>query len=214
MTRTIGKVRGNRLRRLAAAGCLFAVLLAGGIACAQKAPKGQAENKSQPKDSDSGRRHASSAGEGPVVDNWKMSRRFSTTPGEVVIRDFGSANLTLNSDGSWNFSGQMNKNQVGTGCRFYIVMAAKSSEGTSVAFRVSDILDQSNPQSYSWQKQGNNRTIKDNFAAFKKSHDWAGHWTCVGLPQAGDGGFGDSIWQRVCLGLGSSLSGVACPPAT
>ena len=51
-------------------------------------------------------------------------------------------------------------------------VAVKSSEGTVIAFKHAAVLNQENPQSYSWETQGNNRTIKENFKAFAKSHDW------------------------------------------
>jgi len=206
----------NRSIRWAAALSAFVVLLAGGLAGAQKTPPslpppGMGKTNTQIvaergiRDADSGKHHEVKKEEGPIVDTWKITQR-KKLPGEEIIKNFGTASLTLNSDGSWNFSGQMNEHDAGTDCRFYIAMAVKSSEGTSVLFRQSDVLKHSNPESYSWQKQGNNRTIKDNFNAFEKSHDWAGHWTCVRLPKAGQGGPRDPNWEPVCQSFMQSLS--------
>jgi hypothetical protein len=82
------------------------------------------------------------------------------------------------------------QNGIGTGLAFDIVFALKSSEGTVIAFKHVAVLDKDNPQSYNWETQGNNHTIKDNFKAFAQSHDWYVTWTAVGLPQPGSSGGG------------------------
>jgi hypothetical protein len=162
------------------------------------------------KDIDSGKHHEKNKGEGPLVLTWKMTQRRELPRKEVI--KIGNVNLTLNSDGSWNFSGQMNETDVfGTDFRFYIVMAVRSSEGTSVLFSHSDVVRKSNPESYSWQKQGNNPTIKDNFKSFKEDLDWAGHWTCVfALAEVGHGGRNDPNLQRSCLFVKNAIPGVNC----
>jgi hypothetical protein len=213
---------GNKFR-WAAALSVFFVLFAAGLAAAQKtepslSPVGMA--KTAPpmmtgrgrRDIDSGKHHEKNKGEGPVVDIWKMTQRRKLL-GEQIIKNFGTANLALHADGSWSLSGQMNETGVGSDCRFYIVMAVKSAEGTSVLFSYSDVVTRDKPESYSWQKQGNNPTIKANFKSFEeKGHDWAGHWTCVPLPKAGNAGAGDPNWQRPCLLLQNAIRGLNCKP--
>jgi len=55
----------------------------------------------------SGVRHEMSKPEsGPIVDNFTMTRRWSAD-GKEYEDIFGTANVTVDTDGSWNYSGQM-----------------------------------------------------------------------------------------------------------
>jgi VCBS repeat-containing protein len=146
----------------------------------------------------SGVRHEISKPEsGPIVDNWEGKTDFTADDGKKDEIKYGTANLTLNPDGSWNFSGQMNEDHVGSGAAFNIVFAVRSSEGTVIAFKHAAALEKENPQSYSWEKQGDNRTIKENFKAFAKKHDWYVTWTAIGLPQPGSSGGGGSDFESI-----------------
>jgi hypothetical protein len=67
------------------------------------------ENKTEHrKKGDSGIRHECK--EGPVVDNWALgfTSDIRRPPLHVVQKvTYGQASVTLNPDGSWNFSGQL-----------------------------------------------------------------------------------------------------------
>lgn len=181
----------NRWKKWTAAFSLCAVLLVGGFAGAQNPPKIARKvpvEQDEHKEAKSGKHHEGPKPGGPIVDNWKIQKSRKDNFGQKVELDQGTVNLTLNSDGSWNFSGQMNQHYVGT-CRLYVVIAIKSSDGTLIPFSHSASLNENHPESYSWEKQGNNRTVKDSFKAFQKDgHDWAGHWKCLPPPQAGVAG--------------------------
>ncbi len=182
---------------------IFAVLVPGVFARAN----GEEE---QHKRGNSGPRHEEpNKQEGPVVDNWKINYHYLGTDGKEHDIDYGTANVTLNADGSWNFSGQMNEDHVGSGCEFNIVFGVKSSEGTVIAFKHAAVLEMEKPQSYSWEKQGNNRTIRDNFKSFAKKHDWYGTWTCVGLPHASSGGGGGMDIGKLIGEVGTVLGAIA-----
>jgi hypothetical protein len=135
---------------------------------------------------------------------------------------YGSANLTLNPDGTYNLSGQL----PGIYLRgdphnydFHIVFGVKSDEGSTLFFKQSMVIGSANLQNYIWDKQGKNDTLKDNFASFAKKHDW--HFSCglalsrvqppgVSTPSSSGGGssgpsVGDVIGD-VAAGLGILLS--------
>ncbi len=139
---------------------------------ADKAVDKTAVPKDEPKKGNSGKHHEGAKPEGPIVDKWTIAEHYKSTDGKKEEVKFGTANLTINPDGSWNFSGEMNHEL--SGCEFNAVMAVKSSEGTVIAFKHSAAQLTDKPQSYSWEKQGNNRTLKDNYKAFAKEHDWYG----------------------------------------
>jgi hypothetical protein len=165
------------------------------------------EKHKDEKKGNSGIRHEESKPEsGPIVHNYTLGNRGLIGHGEKGEIVLGTANVTVNPDGSWNFSGQLNDNgtlierrgkvleeSYGPNQAFCIVFALKSSEGTVIAFKHEGTLKQDNPQSYSWETQGNNRTIKDNFKAFAKSHDWYVTWVRVVLPQPGSSGGGPDV---------------------
>ena len=140
----------------------------------QAAKLGRRPNqKSELKKGNSGKQHGERKPESEaVVDHWTLGLRGT---GIKV----GTANVTLNPDGSWKFSGQTKPRYL-AGCEFKIVFAVKSSEGTVIAFKHSGDLVAGRPRSFSWHKQGRNPTIKDNFKAFAKDHDWYGTWSCQG----------------------------------
>lgn len=129
----------------------------------------------------------------PVVDHWTLGLRGT---GAKV----GTANVTLNPNGSWRFSGQTKPRDL-AGCEFNIVFAVKSSEGTVIAFKHSGDLSPGKPRSFSWHKQGRNPVIKDNFKAFAKDHDWYGTWSCEG------GANIQSLVNEITSGLGSPIIG-------
>lgn len=184
--------------------CVLALLVCGDRASAQSE---RMEDKLAIKHAESGKRHVERR-EGTIVDNWKIKTWYKDARGKHEI-DLGDANLTLNPDGSWNFSGQMNRETVGACGQFYLVMAAKSSEGTSVGFKQSALLEVSDPAAYGWERQGRNQTIKDNYPAFEKAHDWAGSWTCVPPPQPQSGGGGSDVnWGSIISGVGQALGTV------
>ena len=74
---------------------------------------------------------------------------------------YGSANLTLNPDGTYNLSGQL----PGIYLRgdphnydFHIVFGVKSAEGLTLFFKQSMVIGSLNLQNYIWDKQG--RTVR------------------------------------------------------
>lgn len=79
----------------------------------------------------------------------------------------GDANLTINPDGSWNFTGSFPWSEQGSHMDF--VMGVKDSKETLILFTASA---NSTVNGYVWNKQGNNRTIKDNFSAFEEGFHW------------------------------------------
>lgn len=193
----------------------FAVLLMGGFGVAQNPPK---IARTPPVEQDvrreerSGKHHEAPKSGGPIVDNWKIQKTRKDNFGQKVELNQGTINLTLNSDGSWNFSGQMNQKYV-RACHLYVVIAVKSSEGTLIPFSHSASLSENHPEAYSWEKQGNDRTIKDNFKAFQKSgHDWAGHWKCLPRPAGGVAGCNAS-YNAMLADLKQTLAGqLGLPP--
>jgi len=79
----------------------------------------------------------------------------------------GSANLIVNPDGTYLFSGKWNtakKNR-----DFDIVVALKSSLGGVVLFHYVGSIRNGGVQ---WSKQGQSAILKDNFKSFAGPHDW------------------------------------------
>jgi hypothetical protein len=115
--------------------------------------QGDEKRKDEKHEGNSGVRHEEAKPDsGPIVDNYKIaepdeaSRKLPDGRKEWQFI-YGTANVTVNSDGSWNFSGRMNqygdfeKNEkksqeltLGTNASFNLVFALKSSEGTVIAF--------------------------------------------------------------------------------
>jgi hypothetical protein len=165
---------------------LFMLLLGVAVLLAV-VPQVMAQSKAErqeEKKGNSGKKHEGAKSEtGPLVHTFIVKQDVNGLNG----KPFGTANVTLNPDGTWNYSGDVGKdlNWALSGCEFNVVIGVKSAEGTVIAFRHTAALEKEKPGSYSWQKQGKNATIKDNFKAFAKDHDWYGSWNCVGLPQPG-----------------------------
>ena len=95
------------------------------------------------------------ASTGPITDNWKFKR------GE------GNANLMVNPDGTYLFSGQYNVKKPGRD--FDIAFGLKTRSGAVVVFRYAG--DDAN--GVEWSKQGRSDILKDDFKMFASSHDWA-----------------------------------------
>jgi hypothetical protein len=98
----------------------------------------------------------------------------------------GDANLTINPDGTWNFTGSFPWSEQGSHMDF--VMGVRDSRGTLIIFTASPL---STAEGYIWNKQGKNQTIKDNFSAFEGGYHW--YWKSnVGIiydhPASGGGG--------------------------
>lgn len=127
-----------------------------------------------------------------------------------VIKDKkckGDANLTINPDGTWNFTGSFPWSEQGSHMDF--VMGVRDSRGTLIIFTASAL---GTAEGYTWNKQGKNQTIKDNFSAFEGGYHW--YWKShVGLvysqPSSGGGGpnIGDIIGDvGKALGAAATLA--------
>ena len=81
------------------------------------------------------------------------------------------ANLTLQPDGSWNFSGAYAWSEPRSHMQF--VLGLKDSEGSLFLFTADS---PSTVTGYVWSKHGQSRTIRDTWAAFSKGYDW--YWKC------------------------------------
>ena len=106
---------------------------------------------------------------GPIVHTWKFNvgkRKTEVINGvefESKARK-GEINLTVNSDGSWNFSGTfpaIPDHDVD------IVMGLRSKQGSIVLFRFAGGIDNGTQ----FNKTGTSQTLKDNFMAFE-DHKW------------------------------------------
>lgn len=169
---------GRSLITVAGVGLALLSFTAGpnGLARAQEKKQGKKEAGGEAKKGNSGERHEEGKpGEKSVVYNWTM--------GGPDVK-YGTANVTLNPEGSWNFSGHVNDEPTNVktkqyslnGCGiFAIVFAVKSSEGTVIGFKHSAVLGKFDPQAYSWETQGTNRTIKDNYEAFARATNYLTH---------------------------------------
>jgi len=97
------------------------------------------------------------------------------TPAEIAAKAAapfrGTASLTINPDGSYDFAGTCPALHTDDSyTEFALALGIKSSEGSVILFPMSGSLRYGK----FWNKQGSNRTIKDNWKAFVKGHDW--HW--------------------------------------
>lgn len=79
----------------------------------------------------------------------------------------GDANLTINPDGTWSFTGSFPWSEQGS--HMDLVMGVRDSRGTLFIFTTSTL---STAEGYIWNKQGKNSTIKDNFSAFANGYHW------------------------------------------
>jgi hypothetical protein len=156
---------------------------------------------------DSGKHTEAPKASGPIVDKWTFD-----WPGGGGYK--GSVSLTINSDGSWSLSGQAPQklyetifnagpsHTIGSGDTHYyrwdIALGIKSTDGSVIFFGHSTKLRGDLPQNSSWNKQGNNNTIKENFASFAKGHDWHAHsYLTPEDSQGSSGGGGSSAGQDI-----------------
>ena len=112
---------------------------------------------------------------GPIVHNWsfKVGNGKPKIIGGVKydpVQETGDANLTINSDGSWNFSGNFPKKPDRD---LDIVMGIKSSQGSVILFHYSGGIS----NGAQWDKTGVNQTLKDDFKAFTNDRWYASYST-------------------------------------
>lgn len=95
--------------------------------------------------------------------------------------------------------------------RWDVVFGIKSGEGSVILFQHSTELRGDVPQNSSFNKQGNNKTVKENFAAFAKKHEWHAHSYITPIMPAGtSGGGGSNVGQDILNGF-ESVIGVVGP---
>ena len=102
--------------------------------------------------------HHQDPASGPIVVNWSMKRVD------------GSANLTVNPDGTYLFSGTVKDKKKNRD--FDISMVLKSSLGGVIVFHFSG----NDSEGVQWSKQGKSPILKENFKTFAGKIDWAGEW--------------------------------------
>jgi len=95
---------------------------------------------------------------GPIVVNWHFKK------------DSGLANLTVNQDGTWLYSGHYKQRK--SGKDLDVVLALKSSTGGVVLFQY--VGDASNGAD--WSEQGKSDILKDDFQTFAGKHDYYGEY--------------------------------------
>jgi hypothetical protein len=163
----------------------------------------------------------------PIVDNWNDIPFMGDVESSRKLNMLGSASLTINADGSYDFSGKIPR-KFGEGdrqtngtpfdYRLDLVFGVKSAEGSTLFFPHSTVFGDAHSDHYVWNTQGNNHTVKDNFASFVKAHDWhASYHTSAILPPtpqapSGGGGGGTSagdVIGDVMKGLGVVASIIA-----
>src|SRR5579871_4326348 len=111
--------------------------------------------------------HHASARSGPLVVKWTMTK----------IK--GSANLTINEDGTWLFSGNTKDKMPDHDIN--IAIALKSSLGGTIVFHFSG----NDSDGVQWSKQGKSDILRDDFKSFANKVDWAGEWR-TSLNSAGE----------------------------
>jgi hypothetical protein len=102
------------------------------------------------------------ASNGPIIVNWHFQRKN------------GYANLIVNPDGTYLFSGNYNR-AVPTNA-LDIVIALKSSLGGVILFHYVGNVSNGGVQ---WSKEGQNAILKDNFKTFAGNHDWSGSYRFI-----------------------------------
>jgi|GEM_PF-1908172 len=118
---------------------------------------------------------------GPIVVNWKIKPRalppkvIDGVKYEPVDKD-SDINLTVNPDGSWNFSGSF---PAKPDHDIDVVMGLKSSEGSIVLFRYAGNMQ----NGVNFNKTGVSQTLKDNFKAFQ-SESWYANYR---MPESAEG---------------------------
>jgi hypothetical protein len=100
------------------------------------------------------------ASNGPIVVNWKFKH------------DLGLANLIVNPDGTYLFSGHYNHQVQNKALN--IILALKSDLGGEIVFRYTGDVSNGPVQ---WSKEGKDAILKDNFKTFAGPHDWQGTYT-------------------------------------
>jgi hypothetical protein len=126
---------------------------AGGQPAAPIIPSVQARFKET-----TGIRHAAKSN-GPIVVNWHFKK------------DPGSANLIVNPDGTYLFSG--NYKQRVPSKDLEVVILLKSTLGGLIVFRYVGNVSNGAVQ---WSKQGQSAILKENFKTFAGPHDWSGSY--------------------------------------
>lgn len=111
--------------------------------------------------------HQTSAGSGPLVVKWSMKK----------IK--GSANLMVNPDGTYLFSGDVKDKRPDHD--FNIAVALKSSQGGVIVFQYSGNVS----DGVQWSKQGQSDILKDDYQSFAGKVNWAGEWR-ISLSAAGE----------------------------
>jgi hypothetical protein len=88
----------------------------------------------------------------------------------------GALSLTINSDGSYVFSGHLN-NSNWTPNNVIVVFVIASTRGTAFTFSVSSQIDAALPwdnNNWSWNKTGNNAAIKNSWSEFQSGYKGQG----------------------------------------
>jgi hypothetical protein len=119
--------------------------------------------------------------QGPIVINWKI--KVGTKKAKVIdgvkyepVDKPADVNLTVNEDGSWNFSGNFPEKPDHD---IDVVMGLRSSEGSIVLFRYSGPM----AHGVDFNKTGVSQTIKDNFKAFRHE-SWTANYR---MPETSEG---------------------------
>jgi hypothetical protein len=95
---------------------------------------------------------------GPIVVNWPFKKHG------------GAANLTVNSDGTYVFSGHSTEKKAGKD--FDIALGLKSSTGAIILFHfIGDAASGTQ-----WSKQGQSDILKDDFSLFAGKIDWTAEY--------------------------------------
>jgi len=97
-------------------------------------------------------------GTGPIAVNWNFKNGA------------GKANLMVNPDGTYMFSGNYGEHKPGKD--FDIVLGLKSSEGGVILFRYAGDAS----QGVQWSKQGKSSILKDDYQTFAAKRDWTAEY--------------------------------------
>ena len=142
---------------------------------------------------------------GPIIVNW----HFKKVP--------GSANLIVNPDGTYLFSG--NYKPARSGKIIDVVLVLRSHVGATYLFRYVADVSRGDVQ---WSKEGKSTILREDFKLFAPGHEWSGAYTfhldaeankilrenekqnCENIV-AGDKFFGWSFSYAESLGLGLGL---------
>ncbi|HLK14726.1 MAG TPA: hypothetical protein VKT78_07975 [Fimbriimonadaceae bacterium] len=118
-------------------------------------------SKSDPHDNESHK------GSSPIVATW--------TPIHTGYQSSidGGAGLTLSSNGKWQFTGHF-YNKSGRDNRVAIVFGVKShgADGALYLFEATGVTKASGGRTYSWDKSGTSRDLKNHWSDLAKGHAW------------------------------------------